>query len=265
MDAVAGILREAAATAIVPRFRALAAHEIEEKSPGEVVTVADREAEAIISAGLDDLHPGIPVVGEEAVAANPVLANAIHDAPLVWLVDPLDGTANFAHGNPDWAVMAALVRHGDTVASWIYRPLDDQLFMAERGGGAWSRSQRLRCHDAGIADLSTLRGAVLPRFLTDDERARMTPRFDRFATVTGGYACAGYEYPAIIEGLQEFALFQRLLPWDHAPGVLLLTEASGIARHPDDATYRPGADRRGLLLASNQTVWTAVRDELSGA
>ncbi|MDQ3653567.1 MAG: inositol monophosphatase [Chloroflexota bacterium] len=264
MDAVADILREAAVTAIVPRFRTLADHEIEEKAPGEVVTIADREAEAIISSGLRDLLPGVPVVGEEAVADDPTLMNAIHTEPLVWLVDPLDGTANFTEGNPHWAMMAALVRDGETVASWTYRHADDRLFQAERGSGAWSNGERLHCDGNGRGDASSIHGAVPARFLTEDERARMTPRFPEFAAVTGGFSCAGYEYPAIIDGCQDFALFQRLLPWDHAPGALLLTEAGGVAKHPDGRAFQPDARQRGLLLASSQAVWNTVRGVLYG-
>ncbi len=264
LDAVADILREAATTAIVPRFRTLAAHEIEEKSPGELVTIADREAEAIIAARLGGLLPGIPVVGEEAVAANPALVNAITEAPLAWLVDPLDGTANFTSGSSHWAVMAALIRAGETVTSWIHRPIDDLMHVAERGSGAWTNGRRLQLRSTGAADPATFLAYVLPRFLKEPEQTRMLPRFDRFAAITSGYACAGYEYPAIIDGLQDFALFQRLLPWDHAPGVLLLTEAGGVALHPDGAAYRPGTDRRGLLLASSQPVWASVRDEFYG-
>jgi fructose-1,6-bisphosphatase/inositol monophosphatase family enzyme len=90
----------------------------------------------------------------------------------------------------------------------------------------------------------------------------MVPRFGQFATVTPGYSCAGYEYPAIVDGQQEFALFQRLMPWDHAAGTLLLTEAGGVARHPDGQLFRPDHTRRGLLLASSQAAWKTVRDIL---
>ncbi len=264
MDVVSSILREAAITSIVPRFRTLADHEIEEKTPGEVVTIADREAEAFISSRLRDLLPGVPVVGEEAVGDDPALIDALHSEPLAWLVDPLDGTANFTDGNPHWAVMAALVQRGETVASWIYRHTDDRLFQAERGSGAWSEGVRLCCQGVSPVDPTSMRGAVLARFLRDDERSRMTPRFGDFASVTSGYSCAGYEYPAIIDGSQDFALFQRLLPWDHAPGTLLLTEAGGVARHPDGKAFQPDARRRGLLLASSQRVWDAVHGVLYG-
>lgn len=264
IDAVGDLLRDAAITAIAPRFRALADHDITEKSPGEVVTIADREAEALISARLNDMLPGVPVVGEEAVDANPALLDAIAREPVVWLVDPLDGTANFARGDSHWAVMAALVQGGETVASWIWRHTDDRLYLAERGSGAWSNGARLTCH-VSPEEPASLRGAVLDRFLTDEERSRMVPRFGRFSSISAGFWCAGHEYPAIIEGEQEFALFQRLLPWDHAPGVLLLTEAGGVARHPDGEPFRPDPNRRGLLLASSMEAWEIVRDTLYGA
>lgn len=261
IDAVGDVVREAGATAIAPRFRQLAAHDIQEKTPGEVVTIADREAEAVITARLRDMLPWVPVVGEEAVALEATLLEAIHTEPMVWLVDPLDGTANFASGDPHWAVMVALVREGETVASWIYRHTDDRLYVAERGGGAWCDGLRLTC-PVERSTPESLRGAVLQRFLTDAERARIIPRLDRFERVTAGYTCAGFEYPAIVEGQQEFALFQRLLPWDHAPGVLLLTEAGGVAKRPDGTPFTLDHTSRGLLLASSPDVWTTVRDAL---
>lgn len=257
------MLRDVAREVIGPRFRALAAHEIEEKSPGEVVTIADREAEARITAGLRELLPGVPVVGEEAAETDPALVDAVASAPAAWLVDPLDGTANFARGDAHWAVMVALVREGETVAAWIWRNSERRLYMAERGSGVWRDGERLAVGPAP-ADPGTWRGAVLTRFLTAAERDRMTPRFERFAAVTGGYMCAGDEYPALIAGEQQFALFQRLLPWDHAPGALLLTEAGGVARHPEGGAFRPGSGRRGLLLAASEDVWTRARAILYG-
>jgi fructose-1,6-bisphosphatase/inositol monophosphatase family enzyme len=262
-DAIGALLRKTAATVIAPRFRALAASEIEEKSPGEVVTIADREAETALTAGLRALAPGVPVIGEEAAETSPALLDAVATAPMAWLVDPLDGTANFARGDAHWATMIALIRAGETVASWIYRHTDDGLYVAELGGGAWRDGRRLTC-PAEAMDVGSLRGAVLRRFLTDEERARMVPRFGRFARVSGGFSCTGYEYPAIVEGEEEFALFQRLLPWDHAPGALLLSEAGGVARHPDGAAFRPGELRRGLLLAASPAIWDAVRASLYG-
>jgi fructose-1,6-bisphosphatase/inositol monophosphatase family enzyme len=262
MDRVSDLLRQATAEAILPRFRRLGSDEVEEKSPGEVVTIADREAEAIISRGLRDLLPGVPVIGEEVVAADPDLLDAVRTEPLVWLVDPLDGTSNFTQGNDFWATMVALVRDGETVAAWIWRHADEGLWVAERGSGAWCNGARVTV-SPGPNDVEALRGAILARFLTDDERARMVPEFGRFGEVTSGFSCSGYEYPAIVEGTEDFALFQRLLPWDHAPGCLLLTEAGGLAAHPDGIPFRPDhAERRGLLLARDGQVWETVRNLL---
>src|SRR4051794_10278381 len=105
------LMAGAAGRAILPRFCALAQHEIEGKSPGELVTVADREAEALLAAGLAPLLPGSRVIGEEACSADPRLIDALGEG-IVWLVDPLDGTGNFAAGRPEFAVMVALLRDG---------------------------------------------------------------------------------------------------------------------------------------------------------
>ena len=262
-DAVAALTRETAATCIVPRFQTLSSGDIDEKAPGETVTVADREAEAFLTAHLRRLLPGVPVVGEEAVADDPDLVHAIASEPMAWLVDPLDGTANFAAGQPYWAVMIALVAHGDTVQSWLYQPAEDRMYIAERGSGAWRDGARLRCPAAPVPR-AELRGAILQRFLTEDERSRMEPCFRRFGEILPGLQCSGYEYPAIIEGRQHFALFQRLLPWDHVPGALLLTEAGGVARRTDGTNYAPSPDGRGLLLADAPETWRAVHETLYG-
>jgi fructose-1,6-bisphosphatase/inositol monophosphatase family enzyme len=111
MDAVSQLMREAADTIVLPVFgRREAAPE--EKEPGEWVTVADRAAEAFLTPRLVDLLPGSVVVGEEAAAAEPSIFGRLGFAGHVWLLDPLDGTANFANGRAPFAVMAALVQDG---------------------------------------------------------------------------------------------------------------------------------------------------------
>lgn len=263
MDQVAAVIREATTTLIAPRFRTLQASEIEEKAPGEAVTIADREAEAFITTRLQAILPGVPVVGEEAVAADPHLVTALESAALAWLVDPLDGTANFANGDPHWATMIALVADGRAVQSWLYRHGDQGLYVAERGSGAYRNGVRLVCAPPA-PDPVALRGAILARFLTDEERESVLPRSEIFAEVLPGFQCAGYEYPAIVENAQQFALFQRLLPWDHAPGALLLREAGGVASLLDGSPYEARTRRRGVLLASSPSIWEVVRDTLYG-
>ena len=251
--AVAELVREASAAAIEPRFQALGAGDVVEKSAGELVTVADREAEALITEGLARLDPGVAVVGEEAVAAEPRRMDDLA-APRVWLVDPLDGTANFVRGSTDWAVMVALVIDGETAASWIWQPLAQRMYAARRGRGATCNGERLVAAPRARAT-DQLTGAVLTRYLDAPTRDRVERNVERFGTITAGRHCAGMEYPALVAGTTDFVFFWRTLPWDHAPGTLLVQEAGGVAARPDGSPYRPGPGGVGLLVAPDRSTW----------
>jgi fructose-1,6-bisphosphatase/inositol monophosphatase family enzyme len=259
IDKVEALLREAAARAILPRFRRLQRHEIEEKSPGELVTAADREAEHIIAAGLSALRPGALIVGEEAAALDPAVMARLLGEDEVWLIDPLDGTAHFAGGREPFAVMVALVRRRETVLSWMLDPVADAMRVAERGSGAFAAGKRVRA-SGGCPPVAALRGAVLKRFMPPEDQAKIAPREKMIAEVLPGFMCAGREYPAVVAGEQHFALFQRMLPWDHAPGVLFAEEAGAAARRLDGTPYVPGDQRRGLLVAQNAAVWRLARE-----
>ncbi|HTX83811.1 MAG TPA: inositol monophosphatase family protein [Streptosporangiaceae bacterium] len=261
IDAVTRILQEAAEVAIAPRFRGLAEAEVFEKSPGQLVTVADREAEDIITPRLQALVDA-PVVGEEAAAANPRLLSALRQAPAAWVVDPLDGTANFVAGRPEWAVMAALIRGGATVAGWIVRPADDLVYEGESGSGTWRNGARVRRAPASPR-LTELRGAAYARFMDPAARARLRAAAPLFAEFGPGASCAGFDYTRLIDGGLDFVLFWRTLPWDHAPGTLLVTEAGATVRQLDGAEYRPTETGRGLLNAAGDQCWRATRQLLS--
>ena len=259
IDKVEALLREAAARAILPRFRHLQHHEIEEKSPGELVTAADRDAEQIIAAGLKALRPGALVVGEEAVALDGSVMTRLLGEDEVWLIDPLDGTAHFAAGREPFAVMVALVHRRETVLSWMLDPVADAMRVAERGAGAFANGERVRA-TGDCPPRESLRGAILKRFMPPEDRAKIAPRESIIAEVLPGFMCAGREYPAVVAGEQHFALFQRMLPWDHAPGALFAEEAGAVARRLDGTAYVPGDQRRGLLVAQNAAVWRLVRE-----
>src|SRR5271166_2166965 len=171
MDAVTSVTRAAADVAILPRFRALAAGDVMRKSAGEVVTIADREAENFITPRLRALVDA-PVVVEEAAADNPGLIAAVRDAPVAWVVDPLDGTANFVAGRPEYAVMAALIQQQQTVAAWILRPAEDSIYVAERGSGTWRNGSRVWREPASHRT-AELRGVAHARYLDASVRARV--------------------------------------------------------------------------------------------
>ncbi len=264
MEKVAEILTEASAAAVEPRFRALASGEVMEKAPGDLVTVADREAEVIISRRLRELLP-VPVVGEEAVAADPALARALHNEPACWLVDPVDGTANFVAGNPDFAVMASLVRDGEPVASWIWHPMTRTAYAAELGSGAWRDGRRLT-RPPGTGVPGRLNGYLKTRYLSSGLFPGLRARMEAFGEVTEGRRAAGVEYPMIADDELDFLFYWRTLPWDHAPGTLLVREAGGVSARLDGSPYRadPPGGEDGLLVAGSQESWDRAREILLG-
>lgn len=259
-ERVGTLMVEAAERAILPRFRALAEHEVEEKSPGELVTVADREAEAILAAGLAPLLPGSRVIGEEGCASDPRLIDGLGEGT-VWLVDPLDGTGNFAAGRPAFAVMVALLRDGATQASWILDPLSGRLARAELGRGAWLGDRRLRAapHAAG----TRLRGSM-GRFMPEEMQSMLEERLSAGAERLPGLMSAGVEYPMIGAGERDFAFYWRTLAWDHAAGVLFVNEAGGRAARPDGSAYRPAQPGNGLLAAASPDRWDEAHRLLFG-
>jgi fructose-1,6-bisphosphatase/inositol monophosphatase family enzyme len=262
IDRVTDVLRSAAAEAVMPRYRALAAGDVEEKSPGELVTVADREAEALIAAGLAGLVPGARFVGEEACASDPSLLDGLGEGA-VWIVDPIDGTGNFAAGTPPFAIMAALLREGETLASWILDPLGDRIATAELGSGAWIDGERIRAAPRSFAP-SELRG-VISRFQIPDSRQAAIAKIEASVReVVATRRCAGHEYPLVATGELDFAIYWRTIVWDHAPGVLLLREAGGCAVRHDGRSYRPTVPGTGMLLAHDPEGAEALLAMLGG-
>lgn len=257
VDRVADAIREVSSAVIEPRFRSLADGEVEEKSPGELVTVADREAEVALTARLADIAPGVPVVGEEGCATEPARL-AWLGADQAWVIDPLDGTSNFVAGSADWAVMVALLSRGTPVLSWIWQPATRRMYTAEQGGGAAGNGVALKVRPAG-RPAPELRGAAHTGFMEPAMTETVTRNAGRFGAVTPGRRCAGVEYPAVVEGEQDFSWFWRTLPWDHLPGALLVEEAGGVAARPDGTPFLPYREGSGLLVASDRSTWSLAR------
>ena len=265
LQSVNALLVQAARETILPRFRQLQQHEVDAKTgPHDLVTIADRDAEAWLTPRLMELLPGSRVVGEEATSADASVADALQQPGMVWLIDPVDGTANFAVGNALFAVMVSLVKDGDAVASWIHDPLRGITALAERGQGAWmleadgSRRKLVMPKPPSLAHLS---GAPNIRYGDRDFAARIGYRADKLAGVMI-LRCAGQEYIAIAEGQMHFALYNRALPWDHASGCLLIEEAGGVARRLDGSRYRAADKPWGspLVPACGAEQWAWLRD-----
>jgi fructose-1,6-bisphosphatase/inositol monophosphatase family enzyme len=244
-------VRKAAATEIMPRYRQLAAHEIVEKSgPHDLVTTADRLAEEHLTASLTALLPGSVVVGEEAVHADPSVYEALRrDAP-VWIVDPVDGTWHFAHGDPGFCTLVALAQRGEVLASWTYAPVLDEMATAIRGGGAHLNGTPLRAGSPapGVA----LEVAMShPDYTTPDQKQALLG-----LNVEGVHArpcgSAGLEYLRVARGELDAVAFSWENAWDHAAGLLLVTEAGGAHMTVAGEPFR--------IAGGNALPFTAARD-----
>jgi len=261
-EAVIAIIREVAAAEIMPRFGNLGADDVGHKrSPADLVTTADLEAERRLSAALTRLSPGSAVIGEEAAEHDPTVFAALAGASPVWLIDPVDGTHNFAHDKPCFAVIVAYCLGGETVAGWIHDPIADATVWAAKGRGAWIEdaggTRPIRA--AAPRDLERMTGSLgwrMARRIKAHREAGLTmpKRIVR-------YGCVGREYMDLGSGALDFALYTRLKPWDHAAGALIHQEAGGFSQITDDLThYRPapGIQEMTLLLAPDEAAWHAL-------
>ena len=254
IDAVTRLMRAVAKAEILPRFRSLDDRESWEKRSGAVVTVADEKAEAALSDGLAAILPGSSIVAEEASEAAPETLDALNRPGAVWVIDPIDGTANYSEGKPCFAVIVALVVDGETAAGWIFDPVADSAAVVERGAGAWRNGARLRAAEA--APEAEMTGAFGWRLNRDKGfSARFKARtFNK---------CCGFDYLALAEGRTHFAFYRSLKPWDHAAGQLLHAEAGGYNACVDGSAYRPGRkDQEGLLLAPDSHIWAGLASDI---
>ncbi len=264
IDAVVNLLRDVSAAEIMPRFRKLAVEDIRLKSgPQDPVTVADEAAEKALDAGLRRLFPGCDVIGEEAVAENPDLLKRLSQPGKVWVIDPIDGTANYASDLPLFGVILALVEADSVLAGFIHDPVGDDTAIAIAGGGAWmqTRDTRKTLRVSQPMPVRQMTGSVSWRFLPEPLRSRVMSRLDRLAAAPD-YRCAAHQYRMLAAGHAQMQLFRKLLPWDHAAGVLLHREAGGYSAHFDGTQYLPSATTGGLLLAPDAESWLEVRKAL---
>lgn len=265
--ALAALLRAVARSDIMPRFRHLAPGDVRSKSsPQDLVTIADEAAEAAIARGAAHLFPGCLVVGEEAATASPQLIAALSGAPLAVVIDPIDGTANFAAGLPLFGVMAAVVARGRTQGAVILDPVTDSWSAALRGGGAVmvdADGDPVPLRVAPPVPVSRMTGMVSWRFMPPALRDRVLPRLPCLAQ-SWDHRCAAHEYRNLCAGNAHMLVFNRLMPWDHLPGVLLHAEAGGHAAKFDGTPYLPGDTGGGLICAPDAASWRALHAALIG-
>ena len=206
------------------------------------------------------------MVGEEATARDPALLGRIAEAELAFVLDPIDGTANYAAGLPLFGVMAAVIRRGEVIAAGDPRPggRRHRARAARRGRLDGSRrtdgaaGSRVATPGAGRPD-DGLRLLALPAAPSCATGSAATCRV---LAACWDYRCAAHEYRLLAGGHCHFLLFNRLMPWDHAAGWLLHREAGGYSAQFDGEPYRPTVFTGGLICAPDRASWEALREAL---
>ncbi len=263
--ALAAILRDAARAEALPRFRRLDTSMVKVKTEAiDLVTEADIATENVIKARIAQWMPEALFVGEESVAADPALLPRLATADLAVVVDPIDGTANYAAGLPLFATMASIVSKGETVAAIIYDPMGDDWVMAEKGGGAWLRrpgGDAVRLRVAEPLPLAQMVGTCSVAFMPAESRGQVLSNFTKVRMVAN-YRVAGHEYRAFASGHTQFVCFNKLMPWDHLAGVLISQEAGAYAARLDGGPYLPSHVDGGLLVAINRDAWAELRRDV---
>jgi fructose-1,6-bisphosphatase/inositol monophosphatase family enzyme len=263
-DRLARILRDAADAEIMPRFRALNAEDVRQKSSAvDLVTEADEAAERFIKAECARCWPDATFIGEESAAADPALLDKLDKADLAIVVDPIDGTANFAAGMPLFAVMAAVVAQGETIARELYDPLGRDVLLATKGGGAVldRNGERTPVRMARPVAVEHMVGTCSINMFSLEERRQLLRNLAE-VRVLGNYRNAGHEYWAMAAGHLHFCIYKRLMPWDHLAGSLIVQEAGGCVRRLDGSPYRPTDLTGGLLVTTDEASWDALHATL---
>jgi myo-inositol-1(or 4)-monophosphatase len=216
------------------------------KGPANFVTLADRRAEEMLHDDLTKARPGYGFIGEEGGIREG------EDKSHTWIVDPLDGTTNFLHGIPQFAISIGLQREGTMVAGLIYNPANDDLYIAERGKGAFLNDQRLRV--AGRRNLGDcVLGCGLPHVGRGDldlSRAELTEIQNRVAGLPP-VGPATHDIAVVPSGRLDGYWERNLSPWDMAAGQILIREAGGIVSGiaGDDDPLKTGS-----LICGNEFV-----------
>lgn len=257
-EPVVALIREVARDIMMPRFRKLATDEFAEKTPGDFVTIVDRESEARLGEGLARLLPEARIIGEESAAADPAIIDHVGDG-IAWIIDPLDGTNNFTEGKSPFAIMIGLAVDGEREAGWIYDPVLDRLVHAVRGRGCTIDGERVMARRSGGR---LPKAAIATYFMPEERQADVRRRAQGRLEIVDIPRCAGEQYPRLMLGINDIALFERTHVWDHAPGALMLEEAGGMIARNDGSPYRLDVPGKGAIAASTPELWALAKEVL---
>ena len=244
-----------AGRSLVKDFREVENLQVSAKGPGDFVSKADLSAEKILKDELRGARPTYGWLGEETGEEKG------EDPTRRWIVDPLDGTTNFLHGMPHWAVSIALEHKGEVVAGVVYDPAKDEMFYAEKGQGAWlNDSRRLRV--SGRRRLEEAVFATGVPFAAKKTLPAMVRDLSRLMPQTAGlrrWGAAALDLAYVAAGRFDGYWERELNPWDVAAGLLIVREAGGLveAVRADDDIFGSGS-----ILCANEALFPMLAGTL---
>ena len=263
-DQVLTLMKTVAAEVITPRFRSLADGEVMEKNPGDLVTVADHESEAILTRELTGAYPDAFILGEERTSADPTTLERYLAAEHAFTVDPVDGTKNFVRGVPIWATLIALMEGDQVVVGMVSAPALGRRWWAARGHGAFAGRHRAAATAIRVSGVSRLSDASLcySELREWAEAGRLDGMLDLVGRCwrTRGYGDF-YGYVLVAEGAVDVMAEPELSLWDMAALVPIVTEAGGTFT---DLAGQPGP-AGGSAVATNGKLHEDVLDRLGSA
>ena len=246
-----------AGRSLVKDFREVENLQVSSKGPGDFVSKADTEAEKLIKADLMGARPTYGWVGEESAAEIGA------DPTRRWIVDPLDGTTNFLHGLPHWAVSIALEHKGEIIAGVVFDAAKDEMFWAEKGSGAWMNDRRLRVSgrrtmQEGVFATGIPFGAKNTLPATMGDLARLMP----ICAGVRRWGAAALDLAYVAAGRFDGYWERELQPWDIAAGLILVREAGGTVE-----AIREGGDilASGSVLCGNDGLFGPFSKAIRGA
>ena len=238
-------------------FGELSELQVSRKAPADFVSAADIKAEQAVFEALEKARPGYSFLGEERGLIEGT------DKTHTWIVDPLDGTTNFLHAIPHFAINIALQREGAIVAAITYNPITNELFWAEKGKGCFVNDKRLRVAGRKHLDESVL-GTGIP-FLGHGQHARFLKELHQISQRVAGvrrFGAASLDLAYVAAGRLDGFWERDLKPWDMAAGVLLITEAGGKVTNADGGDDIMGS---GSICAANLELHPLLIEKLKAA
>jgi myo-inositol-1(or 4)-monophosphatase len=245
----------AAARSLIRDFNEVENLQVSLKGSGDFVSAADRRAEQIIQSELMEARPAYGWIGEELGTTDG------KDETRHWVVDPLDGTTNFLHGIPHWAISIAIKHRNEITSAVVFNPVTDELYMAERGKGAWLNDRRLRVSARKEITLSLFAtgvpyGGKKTLATTLRELAMLMPQ----CAGVRRFGAASLDLAFVAGGRYEGYWEREIYPWDIAGGLLLVKEAGGLVT---DINGEQNMFDTGSVIAANPAIFEKFQSILN--